>query len=429
MSGQFRLGVGGIGWLRDIGQPERPLLLFTVAPGPSSVIVTWADGLRIEHVPGPVILQATDVIAINGFGLLEPTHRGWPLFRVHDTPFIIAGHGLIGDRIDDVHRVVAVARFDDAPDERLLAFIFDDTASTTGRTRQGSLGLDGMFGGASADRFAGRLGDDFLLGRGGDDWLDGGAGDDVLSGGDGADILFGGEGADTLFGGSANVTATLAPANLLDGGAGDDVLVLHAATAASRALGGAGDDRISIDFDVSRHVFLSMPNPHAGTTGGDHILDGGDGADTIFGGAGDERLLGRAGDDRLYAGNGADVLIGGSGADTMMGGIGTDRLVSGADGVRDVFLYQGAGEGSDRIIGFEAAFDRIAFLPQPGTPGFHFASSDGPMAATGPGQSLHYNTRTGHLWMDWDGPSGAPPELLAILVGAPALTPENVIVG
>ncbi|QLE40350.1 calcium-binding protein [Nostoc sp. C052] len=115
--------------------------------------------------------------------------------------------------------------------------------------------------------------DDVVNGQGGNDKIDGKSGNDLLRGGIGNDTLIGGEGDDSLFGGEGN--------DSLLGGGGDDSL-----------LGGTGDD----------------------------ILLGGTGNDTLFGGRENDTLLGGTGDDRL--------TVGSSNLDTLGG----DQLLSGEDG-------------------------------------------------------------------------------------------------
>uniref|UniRef100_UPI003F6BC395 cadherin-like domain-containing protein n=1 Tax=Roseicyclus sp. TaxID=1914329 RepID=UPI003F6BC395 len=102
------------------------------------------------------------------------------------------------------------------------------------------------------------------------------------------------------------------------------------------------------------------------TTGGDDVIDGGEGADTIIGGAGDDTIGGGAGDDITYGDNaqgfgtlsvpdqiadqdgagGDDLFVGGLGADQSWGEGGNDTLAVGsaANGAGDIFV---AGNGPD----------------------------------------------------------------------------------
>ena len=75
-----------------------------------------------------------------------------------------------------------------------------------------------------------------------------------------------------------------------------------------------GDD-IALYFDRARqHI------------GGDDVIYGGAGRDSLFGMGGDDILYGGADVDRLFGGHGDDFLDGGAGADTINGGLGTDTL-------------------------------------------------------------------------------------------------------
>jgi hypothetical protein len=98
--------------------------------------------------------------------------------------------------------------------------------------------------------------------------------------------------------------------------------------------------------------------------GGDDILSGGQGWDTLHGGSGNDTLYGNQGWDTLYGGidndtlygeKGWDTLHGGRGEDTLYGGIGNDTLTGGNDDDR---LIGGAGvdtlkggNGNDGLIG------------------------------------------------------------------------------
>lgn len=79
--------------------------------------------------------------------------------------------------------------------------------------------------------------------------------------------------------------------------------------------------------------------------GGDDILVGGDGDDTIYGG--NATLIGMDdGDDLLWGGTGDDTLYGGNGKDTLYDGVGDDSL---AGNRRNDMLY--SGDGDDTIVG------------------------------------------------------------------------------
>lgn len=99
--------------------------------------------------------------------------------------------------------------------------------------------------------------------------------------------------------------------------------------------GGAGDDRIWIDY---LHDWL-QPVSFWGGPGNDELM-GGDAIDELHGGGGDDSIDGQAGNDtvtgdlgadRLHRGLGDDILRGGPGDDSINGGDGLDQLYGGTD--------------------------------------------------------------------------------------------------
>ena len=146
-----------------------------------------------------------------------------------------------------------------------------------------------------------------------------------------------------------------------------------------RAIGGAGDDRLT-----GNHLM----NQLVGRQGDDHLqgfanrdrLQGGDGQDTLeghggrdtlLGGAGHDRLWGGtesdiltagAGHDRLWGGDGDDVLRGQAGRDVLTGGAGRDRLYGGSDA--DIFVFRDVADSRpdqtrDLIYDFQRGLDLI----------------------------------------------------------------------
>ncbi|MDT8325759.1 MAG: Hint domain-containing protein [Roseovarius sp.] len=94
------------------------------------------------------------------------------------------------------------------------------------------------------------------------------------------------------------------------------------------------------------------------------LLDGGEGADTIFGEAGDDTILGGDGNDLLSGGIGNNSLAGGAGDDTFVAGDGADTF-SGDSGL-DIIDYSASGSGvsvdlsTNTLSGGAAANDVIA---------------------------------------------------------------------
>ncbi|MFT6423706.1 MAG: Ca2+-binding RTX toxin-like protein [Celeribacter sp.] len=122
-------------------------------------------------------------------------------------------------------------------------------------TINGGGGSDTIYGDAGNDILNGENGDDFIFGGAGNDILNGGAGNDLLSGGKGHDVIFGGIGDDTIYGNKGN--------NTLSGGDGNDYI--NTGDHTSTVDGGTGDDLINARLKK----------------GGDHVLTGGEGADTF----------------------------------------------------------------------------------------------------------------------------------------------------
>ena len=333
----------------------------------------------------------------------------------------------------------------------------NDTDAAAGNTIIGSAGANIINGNGGNDTIVGGLGDDTLSGGAGVDSLNGQAGVDVVNGGLGDDTLQGGTGNDTLNGNAHNDTLFgQADDDVLNGGAGDDVL--HGQAGIDQLDGGTGDDRLfadsadtllqggtgfdyvhadagqALNFDVAaaniewvwghtgadvldassattRVVLHGRGNADTLTTGsGDDTIVGGFANDTINGGAGNDRLYGQTQDDTINGGSGNDSLYGqqnndilnaGTGRDFLFGGTGDDTLTGGgADGERDLFVFQTAG-GADTITDYEDGVDRIQFRAIAATTQFSDLTiandgggnavvtySDGTVTLTGIDQSL-----------------------------------------
>ncbi|MDQ1816479.1 calcium-binding protein [Massilia sp. CCM 9210] len=193
--------------------------------------------------------------------------------------------------------------------ERHADLASSDALQTGPNTTLAGVGLN-LQGGSGADALYGSEFDDTISGNGGDDTIRSGAGNDTVLGGDGADVLYTGDGDDRI-----------------EGGEGDDEMA-----------GGAGSN----------------------------TLLGGDGADLLYTGDGDDRIEGGEGDDRMDGGSGSNTMLGGAGNDTLAVNYGGDSLLDGGDGndslwVGDdgsikfgtVQLFGGAGD--DSIVITDAA--------------------------------------------------------------------------
>ena len=119
--------------------------------------------------------------------------------------------------------------------------VWNDLATITQQTFQGTGQADYLLGLGDSDTLTGLGGDDTLNGLGGDDSVDGGQGRDTLYGDHGQDTLSGGTGNDLLYGYYDN--------DLLQGQAGNDTLhgegendTLDGGTGDDDLVGGTGDD-------------------------------------------------------------------------------------------------------------------------------------------------------------------------------------------
>jgi VCBS repeat-containing protein len=101
-----------------------------------------------------------------------------------------------------------------------------------------------------------------------------------------------------------------------------------------------------------------------GTAGEDHLI-GGNGNDTVRGDDGHDWLEGNNGNDLLFGGNGNDVLWGGYGSDILSGGAG-----------QDLFVFDRGG-GSDTVLDFDVASDRLVLLDGAGVQGSKVSDVNG----------------------------------------------------
>lgn len=218
--------------------------------------------------------------------------------------------------------MLVVERVDGDTHEQLflVSIAEDGTATVQGINSAESLGtdtvsdvstLDFLIGEGSDGQFTnisvphGTDGPEPLYGWDGSDAIAGGAGGDALYGFDGDDLLRAGDGSD-----------------FLRGGAGDDYID-----------GGAGHDRASFyDSAVGVHVDLRLQGQAQDTGQGmdtlvgietvsgtvnDDMLIGDDNANSLWGSGGNDTLSGNGGDDYLGVTAGDHLLDGGDGSDTI----------------------------------------------------------------------------------------------------------------
>ena len=243
---------------------------------------------------------------------------------------------------------------------------FDDTLINRGtitditQTGAGNDLVDGIGGrfeksvdlAAGDDTFWGGDGLDRVIGGVGTDQIDGGAGNDqfVVQNSDGSDDFDGGSGIDTydarLLTGALTLNLTTGEAR--NGGFTDSL------TSIERALGGAGNDRIT--GDAANNLFRGA--------GGVDVLAGLDGNDILAGEDGNDALYGNNNNDKLFGGDGVDYLSGGGGTDQLTGSFDIDLMTGGSEADRFIFgdleeFFAITGTGLDRITDFQPNLDLI----------------------------------------------------------------------
>ena len=95
-------------------------------------------------------------------------------------------------------------------------------------------------------------------------------------------------------------------------------------------------------------------------TADNDIINGGTGKDLIIGADGNDVLFGDKGKDIISGGDGMDFISGGKGKDYLMGGEGNDILSGGLG--NDTFVFTSPQDGTDFILDFKTAQDRIALF-------------------------------------------------------------------
>jgi len=251
----------------------------------------------------------------------------------------------------------------------------------------GNAGRDQLFGGGGNDTLHGRGGNDSLFGEDGNDTLMGGDGADTLTGGAGNDVLDGGAGADTLY-----------------GGRGSDTYIIDSLADSVVDLGSGGTDevRASISYTLANNIEkLTLTGTLAIRGNGNRL------ANTLVGNDAANVLDGDNGNDWLDGVNGNDLLKGGDGADTFVFTTALNSLKN-FDQIKDFSQAEG-----DRIaLSIEVFTD---FTGGGRITEDAFRSGPSATRATEDGQFLIYNTSTGVLYYDAEGPDGSGPVKIAQL--------------
>jgi Ca2+-binding RTX toxin-like protein len=203
---------------------------------------------------------------------------------------------------------------------------------------------------------------DILIGLDGNDTLVGGAGNDTMDGGTGNDVL--------------NSNGDMVGTDRLSGGSGDDAYGIYNTNTVIVENLGEGNDTVwtAVDYTLSANIenMYVVGNSVGAVTGtgntgnnrifgygaDKHVIDGGDGNDSLYGGSGRDTLNGDTGDDYLNGGAGVDRLNGGAGNDVLDGSGDSISINTFAGGDGDdaygiynsaTIIVENAGEGNDTV--------------------------------------------------------------------------------
>jgi Ca2+-binding RTX toxin-like protein len=249
--------------------------------------------------------------------------------------------------------------------------------------------------------------------------LEGRAGNDTLLGGGGNDTLLGGDGNDVVR--MSTGTAASYGADVIDGGTGFDIVDF------------SGVAQSAVTANISAAT-ATMSGGGAGGAGSATVASiegviGGDFNDRLIGGGAANRLEGGAGNDTLDASSGNDTLRGGTGTDSLRGGSGIDQFIfaetagmANADTVRD-FL-----SGTDELLFENGVLTALGAAGAFGAGDGRFRSGAGLTSGQDSSDRLIYNTTTGQLFYDADGSGAGGGQLVATLLGTPALAATDITI-
>jgi Ca2+-binding RTX toxin-like protein len=275
------------------------------------------------------------------------------------------------------------------------------TATATGKA-DSLTGIEGVWGGAFADKLTGDALDNSFRGNGGNDTISGGSGFDTLdysaatsaitanlntayygtvtsaNGAEGTDSIYhydvegvvgskyndvvrdggyssylnnlfdGGAGNDNLDGGTGNDTLIGGTGNdILTGGSGIDLVDYSKATG---KISGSIAGNMVVSATVVETDQLSGIESIIGTAYADSIV-GAFSNDSLDGGAGNDTLKGEAGNDTLRGGTGVDSLVGGAGDDTFYLDSLNDVIVELANGGKDTMIIDLLSGSGSKALG------------------------------------------------------------------------------
>jgi len=258
-------------------------------------------------------------------------------------------------------------------------------------------GLANVITGAQGnDRLFGGRGNDTLIGGGGRDYISGGVGNDTLRGDGGSDTLNGGSGADLLDGGLSD--------DRMFGGNGNDIYLVDNVRdqVFEVTSGGIDEVRSTVDFrlgaQIEKLTIIGAFSSNGTGNGLDNTLTGNDKRNVLAGDDGNDTLDGRKGNDVLTGGDGADKFVFSTAPSTSANS--------------DLITDFARGEG-DKIL---LSIDIFTDFDGPGRiTADNFLAGPDALRAQEDGQFLIYNTLTGALYYDAEGPDGRGPVKIAQL--------------
>jgi serralysin len=231
--------------------------------------------------------------------------------------------------------------------------------------------------------------------------INGTSGNDTLSGTPGNDTINGLGGNDLFLAGSTG------GADVIDGGTGfDSIEFKERATSA-----------ITVDFNSGTIT--------GGTAGGSINFSN---IERILTGNFNDTLTGNAASQTLTGQNGNDTIAGGGAADTLWGGAGADAFVFREMGVANADRISDWASGLDKVQLDDAAFASIGALGNFAAGDGRFWSAPGATAGHDANDRVIYNQTTGSLYYDADGSGAGAAQLIATLLGNPAIAATDIAV-
>lgn len=266
------------------------------------------------------------------------------------------------------------------------------------------------------------------LGGPGNEMLVGGDNNNTIYGGNGNDTLQGKGGNDSLYGENGNDSIDGGPGNdKMVGGKGNDIYTVSLAGDAIVEKPNSGNDlvRSSTNYTLGENLekLTLINNANNNGTGNNlnNVITGNSGNNILEGKGGNDRLIGGAGNDTLNASTGNDILIGGKGNDILTGGSGADQFLFDSlsekrDTIKDMV------SGTEKILINKAGFSNklaIGVLP----------ASQFVVGSKAVDSNDYFIYSGNKLYFDADGSGTAQTaQLLATLIGTPALTATNITI-